>query len=270
MDNYLLTDLRRLEWTKIRKTSGTAGSFLKSFEEKNGKKIYYKLSDYNSVDGIIGHECVNEIIVDRLLNILGVEHLHYNLIFGKIMIDGLEKETYLCYSNDFKEIGEQKIALDTFYNLKKENNISPLEYCIKIGWEKYIYEMIVVDYLILNRDRHGANIEVLQNKKNKTIRLAPLFDHGISLLCRCKEEDLDDYDVLSDKRVQSFVGTNSVKENLNLIPKDKLPKFSRLSEFDKNEIFKGLDGVISQKRINKIWELIWKRWCVYEDLCNKE
>lgn len=53
----------------------------------SGKKIYYKLSNYDSEKGIIGHECVNEIIVDRLLSILGVEHLEYQLIHADIEID---------------------------------------------------------------------------------------------------------------------------------------------------------------------------------------
>ncbi len=49
----------------------------------------------------------------------------------------------------------------------------------------YIYIMLVVDFVILNRDRHGANIEVLRNSRDKTLRLAPLFDHGLSLLFNC-------------------------------------------------------------------------------------
>ena len=69
-------NLQYLNWDKIRNSSGTAGSFLKSYEQIGKKKIYYKLSDYNSVSGIIGHENVNEIIVDRLLDILNIEHLH--------------------------------------------------------------------------------------------------------------------------------------------------------------------------------------------------
>ena len=48
-----------------------------------------------------------------------------------------------------------------------------------MGWEDYIYQMLVVDYLILNQDRHGANIEVLRNSRKKTVRLAPLFAHGL-------------------------------------------------------------------------------------------
>ena len=64
-----------LSWAKIRNSSGTAGSFLKSLSDFEDIKTYYKLSNYDAYRGIIGHECVNEIIVDRLLSILGIEHL---------------------------------------------------------------------------------------------------------------------------------------------------------------------------------------------------
>ena len=68
-------DLTYLNWTRVRNSSGTAGSFLKAYSENEGKKLYYKLSNYDAMNGIVGHECVNEIIVDRLLTMLGIEHL---------------------------------------------------------------------------------------------------------------------------------------------------------------------------------------------------
>ena len=80
-------DLTYLSWSKIRHSSGTAGSFLKAYEQIGDQKIYYKLSDYDSMKGIIGHESINEIIVDRLLTILGVEHLAYQLIYADVIID---------------------------------------------------------------------------------------------------------------------------------------------------------------------------------------
>lgn len=43
--------------------------------------------------------------------------------------------------------------------------------------------MFLFDYLICNRDRHGANIEVLQ--KGENYRLAPIFDNGLSFLFSC-------------------------------------------------------------------------------------
>ena len=105
MDQKVITekqDLRYLNWSKARSSSGTAGTFLKSEEVLGGKKTYYKLSNFDSVNGIIGHECVNEIIVDRLLTILGVEHLEYQLLHAEIEIENKVYDTWLCKSEDFK------------------------------------------------------------------------------------------------------------------------------------------------------------------------
>ena len=187
-------DLTYLKWSHARNSSGTAGTFLKSQSVISGEKIYYKLSNYDSEKGIVGHECINEIIVDRLLTILGVEHLEYQLIHADIEIDGKIHETWLCASKDFKNIGETKSALDNYYQINKKLNETRYEFCVNHGWQKYIDTMLVVDYLILNRDRHGANIEVLRNGRKHTIRIAPLFDHGLSLLCSCySEEELDEW-----------------------------------------------------------------------------
>ena len=261
-------DLRWLSWTKIRNSSGTAGSFLKAYSDLGGKRVYYKLSNYDSVDGITGHECINEIIVDRLLTILGIEHLSYQLIYADILIDDIPYTTWLCASDDFKKYGESKLALDDYYQVERLPQEKPLDFCIRKGWKEYIYQMLIVDYLILNRDRHGANIEVLRNSKNKTIRLAPLFDHGLSLLFSCHNlDEIDKVDVLEDKPVQCFVGSKSALENLKLI--DEYPKLNPLHEDDKKILFEDLDSVLDKRWLDKIWEMIWQRWCIYEDICDK-
>lgn len=194
---------------------------MKATDDLQKPKKYYKLSQYDTVNGIIGHECVNELIADRLLNIL-------------------ENET-------------------------------PMDFCIRNGWEKYVYEMLVVDFLILNRDRHGANIEVLRNSKEKTLRLAPVFDHGLSLLFSCQtEKAVDEFDVMQDRPIQCFVGGNSAQKNLELIPKKELPQFHPLKEEHRNELLGGLEGIVPQYLLDKIWDMIWERWLYYEDFCNQK
>ncbi len=259
-------DLTHLSWSKIRHSSGTAGSFLKSYSQLGGGKTYYKLSDYDTAKGVVGHECVNELIVDRLLSILGVEHLRYQLIHADVRINERVEETWLTASEDFKERGEDKIALDAYYDAEHGPGETPLEFCVRNGWGDYIYQMLAVDFLILNRDRHGANIEVLRNKRKKTIRLAPLFDHGLSFLCCCRrDEEAATFDVMAGLPTNAYIGSRSAKANLELIPRDKLPAFSPLRESDRELLLKSLDGVISKTMQEKIWEMIWKRWCFYED-----
>ena len=138
-----------------------------------------------------------------------------------------------------------------------------------MGWEDTLWRMLVVDYLILNRDRHGANIEVLRSRKQNTIRLAPLFDHGLSLLCSCQTEDaVRRFDVMQDRPIQSFVGSRSAEGNLNLIPTDQLPVLNRLRESDRGALLCGLDNILSRQLQEQIWTMIWKRWCFYEDFCH--
>ena len=52
-------DLTYLSWTRIRHSSGTAGSFFKAYSEIGGHRIYYKLSNYDMSNGITGHECID-------------------------------------------------------------------------------------------------------------------------------------------------------------------------------------------------------------------
>lgn len=262
-----IQDLTYLSWSKYRRSSGTAGSFLKSFETIGRHRVYYKLSSYDAFNGITGHECINEIIADRLLTLLGIDHLHYQLIHARVLIDGKEYVTWLCASEDYKQYGESKIALDVFYQLEKESGESPLDFCIRQGWADYIYKMLIVDFLILNRDRHGANMEVLKNRRTHAIRLAPLFDHGLSLFFSCRsDEEILRENVMKDKPVQCFVGSGSAMDNLSLIPGSYDPCISSLSASDDRILFKGLENTVSDSFRFMVWKMIWERWNYYENI----
>jgi hypothetical protein len=129
--------------------------------------------------------------------------------------------------------------------------------------------MLIVDYLILNRDRHGANIEVLRNNRKKTIRLAPLFDHGLSLMFNCLNDSaIEKYDIMEDKLTNNYIGSRSTWENLKLIPVNYHLHLNSLKENDRTILLQDLDGVIPQNLQIKIWNMIWKRWCAYEDFCH--
>ncbi len=261
------TDLSFLKWSHSRQSSGTAGTFLKSQSNIDGVKKYYKISNFDPIEGIIGHECVNELIVDRLLTILGVEHLSYELINAEIEIEGRKYNSYICASEDFKKKGESKTALDNYYKTNANPEESHYEFCVRNGWRKYIDTMIAVDYLILNRDRHGANIEVLRNSRAHTIRIAPLFDHGLSLIYSCQsEKEAATFNVLEDRRVQSFIGGHSCYKNLDFI-KDKKTVFkNKLEKSDRGIILEGLEYVLPTVYLDTIWNMIWERYKIYESL----
>ena len=263
-------DLTYLRWSHMRNSSGTVGTFLKAESSLSGEKIYYKLSNFDPVRGVVGHECINEIIVNRLLTILGVEHLSYDLIHADIRVDGKTYETYLCASADFKERGESKWALDDYYRLNALPGESRYDFCVRNGWKDYVDTMIAVDYIIQNRDRHGANIEVLRNMRAHTTRIAPLFDHGLSLLYSCAtDEEAKKFDVMADRKCQNFIGSFSCKDNLKLLRgrKDIFP--GKLQKKDKATLLAGLDGVLSETFLDAIWRMIYKRYTSLESEINE-
>ena len=122
------------------------------------------------------------------------------------------------------------------------------EYYKKLGkkFEDALNEMIVFDAIICNTDRHFGNFGILvDNKTNKIIAPAPLFDHGNSLfnfagrdVWSTKEEfdkyvDLqkpsvyDDF-ILEAKKCLSSEIKNKIKKLFNF-------RFSKNSKYTRNE-----------------------------------
>lgn len=265
---YKLQDLRELDWVESVNTSGTGGTFLKARKGAGDSAVYYKLSCSDEYRGIYGHECVNEIIACRLMDLLGIEHLTYRLIHALVSIQGAEYETWLAKSASFRRAGEKKQALDTFCSINHNTGELPFDFCHRMGWGDYIERMMLVDYLIANRDRHGANIEVLR-AQDGSVRLAPLFDNGLSLIFSCygDEERAARFDPLADVNANNFIGSRSLKANLTLF--DVHPAVHPLMETDRTKILRGLDGILSSAHLDKIWQMIWERWLHYESLRNR-
>ena len=71
---------------------------------------------------------------------------------------------------------------------------------------------------------------------------------------------------MADKPVQCFVGSRSAKENLKLIPPDRHPQLHPLTEGDRDALLAGLSDALDRQWLDRIWEMIWKRWQTYENL----
>jgi hypothetical protein len=252
------TDLRHLNWsTNPKGTKGTAGTFLKSEPEIDGIKSYYKLSQYNKVSKVYGHESVLEVIAYKFIDALGLDCVKYDLIHGIVKVDDEEFETYACASEEFKKAGETKIDLDIYYEEKKINGETTIEFCHRLGFENEINALLLVDYIIASRDRHGANIELLKDLHGN-LRVAPIFDNGVSLTQPYyTEADLERFDWKADITANNFLGTQNLRENLKYITNPVV-----VNAVDDNritDILKDFKNILSEKHIETIKEmLLWR------------
>ena len=119
---------------------GTAGSFLKSYEEIDGQKIYYKMSNYDSVRGVIGHESINEIVAQNIADLFHMEHLTYDLVHCKVKVSDNIFETWITRSMDFKQPGESKMTFETYYEILRQDDEDIFQFIKRMDLEEYFYK----------------------------------------------------------------------------------------------------------------------------------
>ena len=213
-----LLDLRHFDWSATHnKITGSAGAFFKDKRMIDGINYYYKLSSYNEIDGITGHESILEVLVYNYIKLMGLKSAAYEPIYGIVELAGNEYKTILCRSPDFREPGESKISFNSLYKKSRKGFETTFECCVRNGLGREIEIMFLIDFLIINKDRHGGNIEILKNSKGD-LRIAPLFDNGYCLTADYKsEEAVKNFDYKSDIAVRNAVGTDSLFKNLKFI-----------------------------------------------------
>ena len=127
-----------------------------------------------------------------------VDYIKYSVIIGNIEVPSKGysyKNIRLSKSKSFISEDETLITIDYLFR-QKGVNIENFEYDLpydrkinifldeilkitNINLEEYFSKCFLIDVLILNRDRHTANLGVILNK-NREYRPAPIFDNGLS------------------------------------------------------------------------------------------
>ena len=114
MDTYKskreLIDRTDLDWLISDRLPGLGGSFLKSQEIVDDKMIYYKMSRYNNVRGITGHESINEIICMNIADQLGFNTLRCELLHCNVVVNGKLMKTFITKFSDYRQPGDKTIS----------------------------------------------------------------------------------------------------------------------------------------------------------------
>ena len=247
-------DLTGYTWHKLSEAGTSHGSLYKVTLNYNGKTYFLKLSMIIGKE-VVGHESINEVIVSRLLDVLKLPHTRYDLIVAKIKIKDDIFVAPICVSESFVHDNETAIPLEEYCTLR---NVEPLVAMKTLGFQEYLDRLFAVDFLIANRDRHGYNIELLQNTGR--IYPAPLFDNGFSFVAPL-QNDIDliqAFNPMRDVVTNNYIGSQSLYDNLKQIEQPLV--VSPLTKQSRRYIFYKLSSFVSKEHLDKIWDIIWMRY----------
>ena len=166
----------------------TNGMLQKGWIIQNGKRILVKGTNSSGKE-----EAINEWLASRIAERLGLEHCEYSVSFSETT--GI---TSMC-ENFLHEDEEILSAYDVLHTEKKPDSMNDFDFYVHILEKHHVPDakrnvagMFVVDYLMMNEDRHMNNFGVIRNVDTlEWVRTTPIFDTGLSMQCNELTEHLD-------------------------------------------------------------------------------
>lgn len=193
----------------------------------------FELLGFNVHETQLGYYNKNEVVACKDFVTEGVQFVPFNDV-GESSIE-VNKDIYQYSYEDIIELLESN---------KKLTNVSET---ISV-----FFEMYIVDALIGNFDRHGANWGFL--KKNNKYFLAPIFDNGSCLFSQMINEDEMEYVINNpmeiDKRVYMFPTSQIMLNN------KKSSYYDVISSLQFEECNKALMKIYNKIDLNKINKII--------------
>ena len=177
-DNILLN-----EDTLLTPNATTEGNLPKVWKKENGIWKLYKSNEiYNEGD--------NEVIWSKILDYVGIKHINYYIgTLERRVGNETQKRIYSVCDNYCSKDKELISAYEFSFTYKKKNDKNDIEMyeeeCEKRGLKdirKFISDMLIMDFILANSDRHWHNFGVIRNPDTLELtEIMPLYDNGNSL-----------------------------------------------------------------------------------------
>lgn len=199
----------------------------------------------------------NEVVASLVAERLGIPHVPYTVVW--------DEETPYSVCEDFITADTELVsAWRVMQTAKKDNSTSVyrhyLNCCEALGISGITHavdQMIVLDYILANEDRHQNNFGVIRNAETlEWIGAAPVFDSGSSL-----GYDKMASQILSGKGVECKPFKKSHEEQLKLVTSFAWIDFEKLKGIDEDiyRIFEQAGEYMEESRKIAIADTVMKR-----------
>lgn len=193
----------------------------------------------------------NEVIASIIMDRLNIPHVPYSVIFDE---DG---QPYSVCEDFITGNTELVSAWRIMQANKKRSDVSVYQHyincCELYGINNIVHaidQMIVVDYIIANEDRHQNNFGLVRDANTLDwLYPAPIYDSGSSL-----GYDKLTNQILSGKTIECKPFKKTHEEQLNLVTSFDWINFDALKGLDKDikKVFANAGEYIDENRINAI------------------
>ena len=207
----------------------TDGMLQKGWIIENNKRVLVKGIYQTSRE-----EPINEWLASEISKRLNFYHCKYSI--------DIVNNKIVSKCNDFIDENKEIItAYDVFKSERKSNNINDYEHYIQVleknnvpNARENVKQMFILDYLIMNIDRHMKNFGVIRDVNTlKWISTTPIFDNGESMQC---------YKLTNE---MNFVnGNGKFFSNTNKDYEEILKSIGNISNVD----FSKLNGIVEEYR----------------------
>ena len=218
---------KRLNQAELKSPNNTTDGMLqKGWIIENGKRVLVKGIYQPSRE-----EPINEWLASEICRRLDFYHCDYSIdIINNRIVSKCES---------FVTSDEEIISAYDIYNSeKKSNNVTDLEHYINILEEhnvpdarKNVENMFLLDFIIMNMDRHMKNFGVIRNVNTlEWVRTTPIFDNGESMQCDKLTSEIN----FTDGKGKFFTNTDKKYSEM-------LKKLETIREVD----IKKLEGIVT-------------------------
>lgn len=200
----------------------------------------------------------NEVIASIIMERLNIPHVSYSVIFDE------NGQPYSVCEDFITGNTELVSAWRVIQANKKRSDISVYQHyincCELYGVKNIVHaidQMIVVDYIIANEDRHQNNFGLVRDANTLDwLYPAPIYDSGSSL-----GYDKLTNQILSGKTIECKPFKKTHEEQLNLVTSFDWIDFGALKGIDKDikEVFANAGEYIDENRVNAIVSSIESR-----------
>lgn len=231
----------------------TDGRLKKTWIIENDKRYLLKGGYKNEV-----MQPFNEVLATMICSRLGFKHVPYTIdVIGEKIVSKcvcfINKDTELVSAYQILHNNcERDMAYETYIKILEENGIS--------NAREEIENMFILDYIMLNEDRHLNNFGIIRNVNNLSwIGTAPIFDTGESL----KIVDYSDEEVIINGDGRFFYNVDNFDTIINYIRDLKRFDLNKLDglceEFD--DLLHKYQHItkMTDRRINNICTLLFSR-----------